>query len=122
MSGKPIKTRGGFQRRQISGGEMPAPVAVQQAQSIAPPRATTYDPALAPGDQFKSNGQMALDLENALADLNSGTIQSYTLPTGVTVTKRNLEPLNALYLQYKRMAYVDYYGRASIANLGNPFP
>ena len=110
--------RGGFQARgEVAATAAAAPVPRPQRLRTTP----TYDPTLPPGGQFTTHGQMVLNLQAAIDALMSGNLQSYSLPTGVSVTKKDLPRLHDLLQAEKRMAYADFYGKTSVANLGTAF-
>lgn len=98
----------------------PAP-AIGPSAGVGKLKVATYDPDLPPKDQLVSNGQMVLNLEAARDSLISGNIVSYSLPTGVSVTRQNMNQLEEMIRYYRRLAFRDYYGMTSIANLGSPF-
>jgi hypothetical protein len=59
---------------------------------------------------FKTPLEKALEYEAAIDGLLSGAMQSYSLPTGVSVTKHNIDVLEKLYQHYKKQAYRGKYG------------
>ena len=123
---KPRLIRGGFVARK-AGGEVAATAALTpgvagRSARVTPLRTTpTYDPTLPPDQQFTSHGQMVLNLQAAIDALMAGDIQSYSLPTGVSVTKKNPHALMDMIQTYKRKAYFDFYGRITIDNMGMPY-
>jgi hypothetical protein len=54
---------------------------------------------------FKTSEEKALEYEAAITGILTGGISSYSLPTGLSVTKQNIEVLERLYEHYKKLAY-----------------
>lgn len=75
-----------------------------------------------PAPVFRSWNQIALEYEAALTALRSGAISSYSLPTGVSVTRHNIAELEREYRLARKLAWRSYAGPFTVADQSGGVP
>jgi len=95
-------------------GVRQAPAAAGAASMPAPPKAN--DPSL------MTPLEMAVMYQTALETLVSGNVSSYTLPTGVTVTRQGLAGVEASLRYWRKEALRQANGMKTVANMGLVWP
>lgn len=100
--------------------EQGIPPGQSPAKSAAP--AGPSSPPKAISDTLPTALEMAQAYQTALDGLLSGNIQSYTLPTGVTVTRNNLAMLESGLRYWRKEALRSANGMKTIANMGLVWP
>jgi hypothetical protein len=86
------------------------------------PSVTARKPLRSIDPTLKSALEMAQMYQTALETLVSGNIASYTLPTGVTVTRNNLAGVETTYRYWRKEALRAANGMKSVANMGLVWP
>lgn len=64
---------------------------------------------------LKTPGEMAAIYQTALLAFDTQPIQSYTLPTGVSVTRSDLRSLREAYEYWRKMAHREDFGLTTVA-------
>jgi hypothetical protein len=104
-------------------GVKPAPkAAVADLPPADAPAVTVKPPPRSIDATLYSALEMAQMYQTALATLTTGNIASYTLPTGVTVTRNNIAGIEATYRYWRKEALRAANGMKTVANMGLVWP
>ena len=71
-------------------------------------------------EDLKSPGELAKMYQDAIVAFDGQAIQSYTLPTGVSVTRADLQKLREQYQFWRKLAHRADFGLTTIAVQSGP--